>query len=456
MALRRDREPDLIEAAMYVALGFCTAGLIGLAILPAFYRRASRLTEEALRAVNPASYAEVRASQDQERARYAIELRRAEMRLDREREKAAQFQLDATRMRSEVEALARTHKDQIADLETRLANEASERHAVDMLSAEVKSLKQKLTEAEKALAESWKKPDGEAASSEQPSGVEPKDGTDWLPATDTMALATITGLEAEVATLKAKLSRYEPTVAGELEAERSESARTRFAELEAQLVDVESQYVAAQAEVTRLSLMLEAVNASEASPDERLQEQLRKMTGETESQRRKLQNRDRALQRLTGQMQKLRADLAAAPELKDLRKDFRALSERLSQGGAVTVVPASDAGGSAKEELRIGSADTATKTEGSASPASVSGNGSAAAAPQAANGGGVPAAATRSADIASAAEALVSRIVASSRTKSKSEGEGEAAPAPGKPASTADRNVERKSKSAKQKKKDVA
>ena len=111
---------------MYVALGFCTAGLIGLAILPAFYRRAARLTEEALRAVNPTSYAEVRAAQDQERARHAVELRRVEKRLDSEREKAAKFQLETTRMRAEVEALKKSHQDTVSGLEAKIAAEASD------------------------------------------------------------------------------------------------------------------------------------------------------------------------------------------------------------------------------------------------------------------------------------------------------------------------------------------
>ena len=111
----------MIEAAMYVALGFCTAGLIGLAILPAFYRRAARLTEEALRAVNPTSYAEVRAAQDQERARHAVELRRVEKRLDTEREKAAKFQLETSRTRAEIEALKKSHQDTISGLEAKIA-----------------------------------------------------------------------------------------------------------------------------------------------------------------------------------------------------------------------------------------------------------------------------------------------------------------------------------------------
>ncbi|MCV0429365.1 MAG: hypothetical protein K5905_28290, partial [Roseibium sp.] len=251
----------MIEAALYIALGFCTAGLIGLAILPAFYRRAARLTEEALRAVNPSSYAEVRAAQDQVRARHAVELRRVERQLDVEREKAARHQLEVARLNAAIDELKKSHQAQLSDKETKISSLVGDQHAVDLLSAEVKTLKQKLSDAEKAVAESWTTtPDEDRITA---AARKPVDDTGWLPATDTMTLATITGLEAEVATLKAKLAQYEPTVASEVDAARAETARTNLAKLEAQLVDTESKYVSAQAEVTRLTLMLDAVNVSE-------------------------------------------------------------------------------------------------------------------------------------------------------------------------------------------------
>ncbi|MDN3720765.1 hypothetical protein QW131_19810 [Roseibium salinum] len=132
-------------------MGFCTAGLIGLAILPAFYRRAARLTEEALRAVNPSSYAEVRAAQDQARARHAVELRRVERQLDSEREKAAKFLLDASTMKAEIEQLKKkAHKDQVGELETKISEIEVDRQSIDLLSGEVKTLREKkLSEAEK-------------------------------------------------------------------------------------------------------------------------------------------------------------------------------------------------------------------------------------------------------------------------------------------------------------------
>jgi hypothetical protein len=458
---------------MYVALGFCTAGLIGLAILPAFYRRAARLTEEALRAVNPASYAEVRAAQDQERARHAVELRRVEKRLDAEREKAARAQIATTRLQAEVEALKKTHRDRLTELETRVAAQTSDQHAVDLLTAEVTSLKQKLTDAEKALAESWAR-----LPEERPAAIpakEAEEDSDWLPARDTMALATITGLEAEVATLKARLARYEPTVAGQLEADRSESATKTLAKLEAQLVDTEAKYVTAQAEVTRLSLMLDAAGSSESEQSKRLQAQLEKLAGENARHFTELKGKERDLERMTGQVEKLRKDLASVPALADLRREFRALAARLTNAEAITVKSSAPLPVSPKvsvgikktaEEPDSSGAKTTngagTKSEAtSVSTGHVNGNGvhedpgvsktaeSAAEAPSQAP--------SKSANIASAAEALVSRIVASNRSKARAEAEKEASAA----ASTVEDNESSatdadKTKAAKQKKKDVA
>ncbi|WP_422378222.1 hypothetical protein [Roseibium sp.] len=459
----------MIEAAMYVALGFCTASLIGLAILPAFYRRAARLTEEALRAVNPASYAEVRAAQDQERARYAVELTRVETRLDREREKAAGFHLEASRLRTEIEALQKSHQDAVAGLEAKLTAQDSEHHAVDMLSAEIKTLKEKLAESEKALAESWASTDD--TSSEEASSKDKDQDTDndWLPATDTMALATITGLEAEVATLKSKLAKYEPTVASEVEASLQHGTKSRLAELEAQLVDTESKYVTAQAEVTRLSLMLETAGVSDTAPDEQLEAQLKQLTAEISAQQTDLHAKQRKLDRLDGQNRKLRDDLSAAPELRQLREDFRTLSERISAAEAVSVKrvvkrtatkrkKAQDPGNTEAADIAASSAPPKAKVNGGRSKpvqrtkkATVV---NAAPAEPAPTPSPSPA---KSADIASAAEALVSRIVASSRNNSEDTAKADAAPdtETGTSAKRATGSA-RKAKTANQKKQDVA
>jgi len=449
---------------MYVALGFCTAGLIGLAILPAFYRRAARLTEEALRAVNPASYTEVRAAQDQERARYAVELRRVETRLDNEREKAAKYHLEASRLRSETETLKKEHQEQLTALETRLAEQSSDQQAVDMLSAEIKTLKGKLSDSEKALAQSWAKaPDAATTGKPAPGAPQEDDERDWLPATDTMALATITGLEAEVATLKAKLARYEPTVASEVEASLKDASRSRLAELEAQLVDTESKYVDAQAEATRLSLLLDAANATDRQPDKHLKERLKQLSGEIARQQSDLQEKDRVQKRLVGQLRKLRGDLESVPALKELRADFRALARRISDAGDITVSPAADLAAGPKGQSDSSEVTSAGKT-GAAETAMNGTHPSAGGKPdRQPDGADLPVQSeaaqkqAKSADIATAAEALVSRIVASSRNKAKTPAEGEQAAAAANSApAKSETGTARKSKSAKQKKRDVA
>ncbi|MES0811985.1 hypothetical protein ABLO27_21040 [Roseibium sp. SCPC15] len=409
----------MIEAAMYIALGFCTAGLIGLAILPAFYRRASRLTEEALRAVNPSSYAEVRAAQDQVRARHAVELRRVERQLDKEREKAATHQLEGSRLKAAIDELKKTHQNQLSEMETKISSLVGDQHAVDLLSNEVKTLKQKLADAEKALAESWTRPTEETSVSVSVANKE--DDSDWLPATDTMTLATITGLEAEVATLKAKLAKYEPTVASEVEASRDETARTTLAKLEAQLVDTESKYVTAQAEVTRLTLMLDAVNGASSEKDKDLSAQVQSLTSENHQRLEELRNKDRALDRLSGQIQKLQRDLEDAPALAELRKEFRGLAARLSgeqpitfaNGKETSAAPASPKH-SEKNEKKRAPDSLSAKANGHLLP-ELKDNSANGVPPVADKGQKKPS------EIATAAEALVSRVVASNRKKGGTE-----------------------------------
>ena len=405
---------------MYIALGFCAAGLIGLAILPAFYRRASRLTEEALRAVNPSSYAEVRAAQDQARARHAIELRRVERHLDDERAKAARHHLEVSRLRTEIEGLNRGHKAQVSGLESKLGALHGDQKAVDLLSSEVTALKQKLAETETALAESWKT----SANEETVRKAEDMPGdsaNDWLPAAGTMVLAQITGLEAEVATLKSRLSKYEAGENAPREPVEGSPELPELAKLEAQLVDTESKYVAAQAEVARLSLLHDAgqgnaagENLEDTSVHSEELDELRRMTVQ---QKAELVAKDRTLDRMTGQVEKLKSDLVQAPGLIELRQEFKALAARLA--GTVkeaapeetqTEAPAAE-DDSDDKKVKSKTRNVVVANSKTAKPRSIRVR----AAKIAPRKEEAPAA--KPTEIATAAEALVSRIVASNRKK---------------------------------------
>lgn len=85
----------MIEQAMIFALGFLVAGLVALAIAPAFWQRANRLTRRRLEAQVPLSVQEILAERDQLRAEFAVEQRRLELR-------TAQINLAHTADRAEL------------------------------------------------------------------------------------------------------------------------------------------------------------------------------------------------------------------------------------------------------------------------------------------------------------------------------------------------------------------
>ncbi|MEK4033874.1 hypothetical protein WOC76_14640 [Methylocystis sp. IM3] len=72
----------MIEQAMYFALGFLVAGLITLLFLPAFWRRAMRLSMRRLQMLAPMSMEEVIAERDLLRAEFAVRERRMEQEME--------------------------------------------------------------------------------------------------------------------------------------------------------------------------------------------------------------------------------------------------------------------------------------------------------------------------------------------------------------------------------------
>ncbi len=72
----------MIEQAMYFAIGFCAAALLALAVLPAFWDRALRLTRRRLEAQMAMSPEQITAARDQLRAEFAVQQRRLELQLE--------------------------------------------------------------------------------------------------------------------------------------------------------------------------------------------------------------------------------------------------------------------------------------------------------------------------------------------------------------------------------------
>lgn len=73
----------MIEPIMYFLLGVCVSALATIALLPALWRRAVRLTRARLAATLPLTPEEIAAGKDQIRAAHVVEIRRSETRVAR-------------------------------------------------------------------------------------------------------------------------------------------------------------------------------------------------------------------------------------------------------------------------------------------------------------------------------------------------------------------------------------
>ncbi|WP_395666899.1 hypothetical protein [Methylocella sp.] len=132
----------MIEQAMAFALGFAAAGLIALAIAPAFWARAVRLVTRRLELAAPLSMREIVAGRDLLRAEFAVERRALE-------QKAAQ--LRAERAADRIEIGRRTID--MAALRDSLAQLADEGAAKDDLLVRLRrALHEKQAECAAALS----------------------------------------------------------------------------------------------------------------------------------------------------------------------------------------------------------------------------------------------------------------------------------------------------------------
>ncbi len=118
---------------MFFALGVLVAGLLGLMILPALWRRAVRLSTRRLEMQTPLSMDEVLADRDLLRAEFAVAERRLEERLAHEREARARERADLGRRTAALitqgEALAALRNEHL-QIHARLAE--THTHTIDL------------------------------------------------------------------------------------------------------------------------------------------------------------------------------------------------------------------------------------------------------------------------------------------------------------------------------------
>jgi chromosome segregation ATPase len=142
----------MIEPALFFGLGFLTAGLLALVIVPLVHARAVRLTRRRLENAGPMSLAEIQSDKDRLRAEFALTARRLELSVEQLREKTTSQLAEIGRKTAAVNALKAELAEKTAGA---VAVETRERMLADKLSLSEQSLAEtldKLREADAALA----------------------------------------------------------------------------------------------------------------------------------------------------------------------------------------------------------------------------------------------------------------------------------------------------------------
>jgi hypothetical protein len=140
----------MIEWLMFGALGFFLGCLLALMLAPPLWNRAVKLTTRRLEATMPMSLADIQADKDQQRAEFAIQLRKVEVALDKSKEKAARELIEANKRRVEIQVL----NTELTGVKGQLQeNENANRVLQQTIKRRLPDLDSRLKAAKKALAE---------------------------------------------------------------------------------------------------------------------------------------------------------------------------------------------------------------------------------------------------------------------------------------------------------------
>lgn len=142
-----------IESIMYFALGLLVASLVALAIMPAVWRRAVRLTKKRIEAATPITMAEFRADKDQLRAEFALSTRRLEMNVEALRRRLSDQLRDINRKRNEVGAIKEDRETQLQQIRELEEREAELRRRILDLEKEGADLAQRLRMRDREFAD---------------------------------------------------------------------------------------------------------------------------------------------------------------------------------------------------------------------------------------------------------------------------------------------------------------
>ncbi len=104
---------------MLIALGFLTAALIVLLMMPQMWRHAVRVTTKHIQSRSPLTMAEIQADRDQLRAEYALSTRKLELTVEKLKEQLANTSVELARSEDESKSIAVRSKEQAAEIAER-------------------------------------------------------------------------------------------------------------------------------------------------------------------------------------------------------------------------------------------------------------------------------------------------------------------------------------------------
>ena len=113
----------MIEAIMYMGIGFLLGGLVGLMVVPLVHNRAVRLTIRRLQAAIPQTMAEIEADKDLLRAELAMSTRRFEMNIEKVKASNAGLLVKLDKRNEIINRLKNQHdaeKAKVRDLTTEI------------------------------------------------------------------------------------------------------------------------------------------------------------------------------------------------------------------------------------------------------------------------------------------------------------------------------------------------
>jgi chromosome segregation ATPase len=296
---------------MYVALGFCLAGLLAVALIPSIWRRAVRLTRQAVEATTPMTHADVRAEIAALRARHALEYRRLEAGIERLQQQVTDNRIARDRAEALSGDLRKEYIAREQELADAMGREADLRREIRENEEALAVARSRLRDLERTLkrmagaqavaagSEAATAGPGEAGEGAALAAIGAQQEGDALGKAS--ELARVTALETEIAALRRRLKRAEQRKDGaDTDDAAAKVSRQDLRARDDRLFEAESRLVAAQAEITRLSVLAEGAGEAAGSSAE--------------------------ADRLGRENERLRAELRADAEFRALRSELAELA----------------------------------------------------------------------------------------------------------------------------------